>query len=258
LSIAAAIFALILGIVALVLYLTGHMTFKEPCVAVSHFQIQQLTMESADTSTNPLMNILDTFTGGLASQAIPAEANLRMELTMEVNNTNTFGLGYQQAELGQVYIPAFLLDGVAGDAPISLEEDPNDFFVGEWELPKGKLEGKARNEIPVSFEGAIDLANPLTALNVAPILLEGGAFAFLTTGSIKGTSWVPGVSGEIQLTCLATFDNILNFGQDAKVNCRQSLTVESFIGEIYNAEGELDVRRLQSIFEQPADPACYV
>lgn len=257
-SIAAAVCLLILGIIALILYGTGHMTFQEPCVAVSHFRIQDLTMESADTSSNPLMGMLDSFTGGLASQAVPTQVNLSIELTMEVNNTNRFALEYKQAEIGQVYIPQFMMDGQAGGAEDEpLVEDPRDFAIGSWELPQGELQSRASNRIPVSFNGVVDLANPEN-LGMVPIFMEGGAFALLTTGTIQGSSWVPGISGEIRLVCLATFDNILNLDEDAKVRCRQSLSVDSLFGEIYTAEGELDMRRLQSFMDQPTNPACYV
>jgi hypothetical protein len=243
----------IIGLIGLILNLTGFFTVEEPCVDVQSFVISNLELVSSEeaANNNPVLGFVDSLTGGLASSLIPTQVKLNLALQLQVNNTNPFKLEYAQMNDATINIPEYLLTNAAPtDGPVI---SPNDFQIGTWQLPDGTLESRSSSIMPVTVSANIDLSDTAT-LQLAPVFLQGGAMAFLIEGGIRGSTWVPFVSGDVNFLCLAQIDNILQLDEGAKVRCRTSIKVGDFI----NKEGEINLRRLQSFMDQPANPACYV
>jgi len=223
---------LVVGIICLVLYLTGFFTFEEPSMEILSFTVGGLEMGQGDSSN-------------LLGSLLPTQATLQLNLVLEVNNTNPFDIDYNPLEQGNIHIPEFLLNGESDndDGPV---RSGGDFFIGNWAIPDGTLSKRSSHDIPVEVFATIDLAQPET-LGLAPIFLQGGKMAFLIDGGIEGNTWVPFVRGEVRFLCLVQVDNILAFGEDARIRCLTSVQV----GRLVNIEGEINARRhLQSILEQ--------
>ncbi|CAB9498992.1 expressed unknown protein [Seminavis robusta] len=245
---------IIIGIVALVLWLTGYFTIKEPCVQIFSFTVSGLELGTGDSDaadSNPLVGALNTLSGGLIGSV--SKATINLDLVLQVNNTNSYKLNYKQLDTGYVKIPEFMLNfGTPTDGPV---ETLNDFPVGNWDIDDGTLPKKSATLLPVSVSAEIDLADPAT-IGLAPIFLSGGEMAFLIKGGIEGSNWVPGLTGDVRFLCLAQVEDVLQFGADAKIFCRTSLDV----GGIISQEGVIQTRNLQEILleQPPTDPSCWV
>jgi hypothetical protein len=255
---------LILGIVFAVLGTQGYFTFQDPCIGVYSLTIKDIELGSNGdaTSSSGLMGLLDTVTGGAASAVLPSQATITLDMMMEVNNTNPYDLFYEQNELGTIAIPAStmnlstaLSDSGSGEDMAIPPASDGDLVIGTWEVPDSTLKKKSRNEIPVSITTSIDLMNADT-IGLAGIFVTGGAFMFRIQGSIEGTSWVPGLSGETMFLCLAKMEDILNFEESASIKCRHTTSV----GNLMTDEGDLDFRGVGAFFneEEEVDPKCLV
>ena len=243
----------VVGLVSLILYLTGFFTMLEPCVDVQSFVISNLELGSNEetVNSNPILGVVNSLTGGLVSEYVPTQATLNLDLQLQVNNTNPFKLNYAQMNDATIKIPEYLLTNAPPtDGPVV---SANDFPIGTWQLPNGVLKKRSSTILPVKVSATIDLADT-ASVQLVPIFLNGGAMAFLIQGGITGSTWVPFVSGDVRFLCLAEVSNVLSLGEDAKIRCRTSINVGDFI----NKEGEINLRRLQDFMNQPVDPACMV
>lgn len=238
---------IIAGIVALVLGVQGYFAFKDPCVDLQSVQITNLELgapkEKEGIGNNMILGLLDSFTGGLASEvsgAVPTEVKMTMEMIMEVNNTNPYSLSFQQNDVGQISIPEFALKASGrNDMSTIPPENANDISIGTWEIPHSTLDGNAQSTFPVTITAQIDLISVETA-QLATLFVTGGTFMFRVSGSLIGSSWVPGIKGTTNLICLARVDNILNLKEDATVKCKQST---KFLGNtvVMTGDSEQDV-----------------
>lgn len=229
----------IVGITALVLGLKGYLTFHDPCIGVESFSITDMDLESA--KDNNILGFIDTFTGGLASNLVPTQAVVTIEMVLEVNNTNPYDLEYEQSGEGVIEIPA--------------DQDGNDvdedLVVGTWELPSSTLKANARNEIPVEVTATIDLLSS-EAAGLAGSFITGDLVVFRVRGGIEGSSWVPGATGGMTFVCIANVDNILDLDTGARIKCSHRTKVLNIIDK----KGDVDVT---DFFEEDeVDPLCLV
>lgn len=228
--------ALCLGIAAAVLGSQGYFDFKDPCVGVESFEIKDMDMETADG--NHIMGLLDSFTMGLASQFVPTQATITIELILEVNNTNSFDLEMEQDEAGVIQIDAHQPDSHLD----------NDLKIGEWQLPSTAttLKSQASSHIPVTVTAKIDLLSS-EAAGLTGDLMTGADMVFRVQGEMQGRSWVPGFTGQNTLTCLAKIDNLIDaVGNGAEVTCTQTMRV-----------GSLLETTKEETMENEVDPSCY-
>lgn len=230
----------IFGITCLVLGVKGYFAFEDPCVDVKSFEIKDIDMESAEGG-NAILNLLDSFTGGMASQFVPSQVTMEIEMTLEVNNTNPYSLDYEQGEEGIIAIPAD-----EGDSPLE-----NDLVVGSWQIPTSTLRAKASNDIPVTVTTTIDLLSADT-MGLAGNFVSGKAFVFRIKGGIEGSSWVPGFTGTSNFLCLAYVDDIMDFESGTSIKCKHSTKV----GRIISERGEINFEDLDG--DDEVDPACFV
>jgi hypothetical protein len=228
-----------LGITALVLGVKGYFAFEDPCMDIKSFEIVDIDIQRAEGG-NPFLDVLDTFTFGMASQVVPAQATMVIEMILEVNNTNPYDLDYQQGDEGLLEIPLEEGNG-------TLKED---LVVGSWTVPSSTLKANARNDIPVSVTTTIDLLSADT-VGLATKFATGQTLVFRIRGGIEGSSWVPGVRGTSSFLCLAHVEDIMDFESGTTVKCTHSTKAGKFIQE----SGEFDFFAFD---DDEVDSSCFV
>jgi len=260
-------FILALGITCAVLGAKGFFTFKDPCMGVQSFDIKSIDLTTAEGgSSNVFLSVLDTFTNGMASEMIPTQVVMELEIMLEVNNTNPYDASFEQTEEGTISIPLDIqqeieqqqqdgstaaVSATARSSTASVENVENDLVVGTWAIPDDTLRKRARNSVPVTMKTSIDLLGDDT-MDLATKFVSGGALAFRIHGEIKGSGWLPGFSGTTSFICLAMVDDILKIGENATVKCQRSLKVG--VGRRLQ-----DPLGLSDFFaDEEVDPACYV
>jgi hypothetical protein len=194
----------------------------------------------------PMLNFLDTLTNNAASNIIPTQAIIIMEMVLLFNNTNTYNVKIEQGELeGQIIIPACAIDDEDDDDDddcgnvneMSIPNKTNDdIIIGTWNIPKIILGSESSTEIPISITLTIDLLHGNTK-DLASLFIFGGRLLLLIEGDITVKSWVPGMHGNVYLQCLAELDEIQNFDDEKpNVKCRHSTNVADWI----TVEGVID------------------
>lgn len=237
-AVCCACFILIPGIVCLVLYLLGYFTFQDPAIGLSSVTVTSVEF-GYDGDVDPVFEFLDDLTNGTASEIIPSQVNITMEMIVEINNTNTYDIYIQQSEEeGTVVIPACVIDASSpncdnvDDTTIPTESE-DDLIIATWEVPDTELEGNSSTEVPVSVTFTIDFSD---GGDLAGLFVSGGPLELRIQGGIKGTSWIPGLKVMIFM-CNVEIDDIHNLQEAPRVQCRQSTDV----GKLIHEEGVIDV-----------------
>ena len=234
-AVCCACFVLIPGIVCLILYLLGYFTFQDPSIGISSVTITGIQMGYDGDVVHPMLEFADDLTGGAAGNMVPSRAIVTMEMILEINNTNAYGINVERSEeRGTIVIPACVMDEGSSsgcdDADETSAESEDDLTVATWEVPDTVIDANSSTEIPVSVTFTIDFVDvdDLTG-NLVGLFLSGGPFALRIGGGIEVSSWFPGLRVE-NISCLAELDDIRNF-QDPPpdVTCRHSTNVGELI-----------------------------
>ena len=111
------IFILIPGITCLTLGLLGYFTIDEPSMDLTSVTIKDIEMGYEGNVTGfiigPMLNFLDMLTNDAASDIVPTQAIVTMEMVLLFNNTNTYNVRIEQGDMeGQIIIPACAIDNV--------------------------------------------------------------------------------------------------------------------------------------------------
>lgn len=271
LGIGCGVVVLSLGITAAVLGAKGYFGYDDPCIGVYDFSIENLTM-TTDTDakeSSGIVGLVDGFTeslglGSLASQMMPTQATMTIQLILEVNNTNPYDMDYEQTDEGIISIPDDRGVEDDEDTTTSRQGDDNEgMVVGTWEFPSGTLEKNARNQIPVTVTATIDLLSS-DALGLAGTFATNGPLAFEVDGGIEGEGWVPGITGKTKFFCMARVEKVIeaasNGGEDASIRCKHSTSLGRRLRGLQSS-GETDASdSLWALLGQDdeVDPSCYV
>lgn len=271
LGIGCGVVVLSLGITAAVLGAKGYFGYDDPCIGVYDFSIGNLTM-TTDTDakeSSGILGLVDGFTeslglGSLASQMMPTQATMTIQLILEVNNTNPYDMDYEQTDEGIISIPDDR--GVEDDEDTTTSrqgDDTEGMVVGTWEFPSGTLKKNARNQIPVTVTATIDLLSS-DALGLAGTFATNGPLAFEVDGGIEGEGWVPGITGKTKFFCMARVEKVIeaasNGGEDASIRCKHSTSLGRRLRGLQSS-GETDASdSLWALLGQDdeVDPSCYV
>jgi len=248
-AVCCACLVLIPGIVCLILYLLGYFTFQDPSIGISSVTITGIQM-GYDGDVHPMLEFMDDLTGGAASNVVPSQAFITMEMILEINNTNTYDIDVEQSgEMGTIVIPACVMDESSSncddvDETTTAAESEDDLTVATWEVLDTVLEANSSTEIPVSVTFAIDFgdADDLAG-NLAGLFLSGGPLALRIRGGIVVSSWFPGLRVE-NISCLAELDDVQNFQDPPDVTCRHSTNV----GKLITVEGVVDADGKKYVF----------
>ena len=273
LGIGCGVIVLSLGITAAVLGAKGYFGYDDPCIGVYDFSIVNLDMttNTEEKESSSILGMVDGFTeslglGSLASQIMPTQATMTIELILEVNNTNPYDMDYEQTDEGVITIPDDA--GAEGDEDTTAARQGEDtegqgLVVGTWEFPSGTLKKNARNQIPVTVTATIDLLGS-DALGLAGTFATNGPLAFEVDGGIEGEGWVPGISGKTKFFCMARVEKVLeaasNGGEDATIRCKHSTSLGRRLRGLQSS-GETDESdNLWALLGQDdeVDPSCYV
>ena len=241
------IFILIPGITCLTLGLLGYFTIDEPSMDLTSVTIIDIEMGYEGNVTGfiigPMLNFLDMLTNDAASDIVPTQAIVTMEMVLLFNNTNTYNVRIEQGDMeGQIIIPACAIDNVDEEDCGNVNEMiiPNntidDIVIGTWNIPKIVLGSESSTEIPISIKLTIDLLHGNTK-DLASLFIFGGRLVLIIEGDINVKSWIPGMHGQVYLQCLAELEEIQNFlDEKPNVNCRHSTNVADWI----TVEGVID------------------
>lgn len=244
-SIACVSILLILGITSLVLWTKGYFTFKDPCVEVKSFRIDDLDLTPSEDG-NIVTNVLDSlFPGGgvgdLASSLLPSQVSMKISIVLEVNNTNVYDLDLEQGEEGVVTIPA--------------EENNNaiegDRVIGSLEIPSSTLKSRTRNEIPFVVETTFDVLSE-DSRQLVTLLVSGNPVVFRITAGIKGSSWAPGLKANVGFNCLISKENLnlVELDSGTSLTCTESVRVGT--RNLMNEDEEIETK------DNEVNSACYV
>jgi len=229
-------FILIPGIICLLLYLLGYFTFQDPAIGLSSVTVTSVEF-GYDGDAGPVFEFLNGLTNGTASESIPSQVKITMEMIVEINNTNAYDIHIQQSdENGTVVIPACIFnvsspncDNV-DDMTIPTESKV-DLTIATWEVPDTDLEANSSTEVPVSVTFTIDFSD---GGDLAGLFASGGPLELRIQGGIKATSWVPGLAVMIFM-CNVEIDDIHRFQDAPRVQCRQSTD----LGKLIISEGNI-------------------
>jgi hypothetical protein len=208
---------LISGIVCLVLYLLGYFTVQAPAISIYLIKITDVQI-GYHGQFGPMLEFLDSLTGGAISNRVPSQAMIKMEMIVEINNTNPYDITVEQIEeIGTVAIPACVMyDNCENKEEIVIiTESEDDLMLATWEIPDTILESYWSIVMPVSVTFTFDLRD---VYDLTGLFVSGGPLTLRIQGGIKAKSWIPGV-GVAVLWCLAEFDDIHNFREPPNVKC---------------------------------------
>jgi len=239
------------GITAAVLGAKAYFGFDEPCIDLYDLQVKNLEFGSPEDSDSGVGGLLGSLVNGVTESLgigsllgdLGTQATMEIELQLEVNNTNSYDMDYEQCREGLITIPRDIPENMndveeqAVDSTTS--EENSDFVIGTWEIPSGTLKKGESNIIPVSIVATIDLLGS-DVLSLASAFATNGPLMFEITGCIEGEGWFPGVGGNVQLLCMARLENSLNAvagTEDASVRCRHKMSIGRRLRQLQSTEG---------------------
>lgn len=234
-------FLVAIGITLLGLGLAGFFNYKDPCVEIISFDVgpvQLITDEEEQQDNSP--NILDMI-GDFLGVDIPTRLNITVNIMLEVNNTNTFKLDYEQ--------------DTTAENTISIIRDNGEILpLGDWYIGKGRLEKRQQKDIPMRVNASIDLEGSEVAK------LVSSSTTFRMQGTILGTAWLPGAQGIISIDCLAKVDGLFN-SQLESLACTNRNQLGGIVEEetviLVNDNDESTADLQQQVFNQ-VDTSCWV
>lgn len=237
---------LIPGITCLTLGLLGYFSIDDPTMDLLSVTIKNIEMGYDGNVTGfiigPMLNFLDMLTNDAASDIVPTQAIIIMEMVLLFNNTNTYNVRIEQGDMeGQIIIPGCAIDNdddVCGNVNemIIPNKTNNDIIIGTWNIPKIVLGSESSTEILISITLTIDLLHGNTK-DLASLFIFGGRLLLLIEGDINVKSWIPGMHGQVHLQCLAELEEIQNFlDEKPNVKCHHSTNVSDWI----TVEGVID------------------
>jgi hypothetical protein len=196
----------VLGIPCLVLGLKGYFSFKPPTISPITIHMEVFGFDVLDVGGS-ILDIVSGLSGG-------NPPSVAIKLATEVSNPNTYDITIEQKGEGTIAIPACIVKNeTSSDGCANLEnmiippDSPDDFMLGNWELPVTILEANSTTTIAVSLSNAINLQN-LSGDQynfLYDLYTSGGPLLLRVRGGAKASSWLP-MSGSATFNCLAEWD----------------------------------------------------
>jgi hypothetical protein len=204
---------LVVGIAALILGVTGYLSFTDPCVGMRPLSLEDLDLTSIlgeeatnnQSSASMLAQIVTILLGMNSNDtALPSPLNVTIELPLLMQNTNPYDVSYTQNKQGTITIPASNMshtsksDNTEFAIPPEHEDDVN---IGTWRIPDSTLKRGEIQEIPMKVQATVDLGGGGDGLGLVDLFMSPTGLMLRVEGEIAGTSWVPGLTGQTTLLC---------------------------------------------------------